>query len=389
MKKQTLLDAFQKTFGYSGRDVFFSPGRINIIGEHTDYNDGLSMPCAISLGTYGVYGSRDDNQVELYSANIDGGIVRFAIDDTKPMTKDDEQWTNYFKGMLVYMREAGCQINHGFSLYVDGNVPYGAGLSSSASIEMLMGEVLRSEFNLKIDDITLARLGQKTENNFLGLNSGIMDQFAVRMGKKNNAVLLNSATLGFQYKPLNNPDYTWVIMSTNKKHSLASSAYNDRVAQSHEALHRLQRKLGITSLSDLDKTTFEEYDYLLNDDVLLRRVRHVVSENARTRAATLAMETNDMERLGRLINASHVSLAFDYEVSSVELNTLVNTAWTLPGVAGARMIGGGFAGSALALVQKDQVATLKEKVGKVYREKVGYDASFYDVDVVDGPHKLA
>lgn len=388
MEKQALLDGFKDVFGRSGQDVFFSPGRINLIGEHTDYNGGLSMPCAISLGTYGVFAPREDDQVELYSANIKGKIVSFPVTDEAPITEQEEQWANYFKGMLVYLRQSGYKIDKGFRLYIDGNLPYGAGLSSSASIEMLIGEVLKDEYNLPVSNLALARMGQRTENEFLGLKSGIMDQFAVRMGKKNNAVLLNSATLSYQYKPMDNSDYTLIIMSTNKKHSLANSAYNERVQQCQTALQLLQQKLAISTLSDLNAEMLEEYGYLINDPVLLRRVRHVVTENGRTRAATHAMQMGDMERLGRLINASHVSLAYDYEVSSEELDTLVNTAWQQPGVAGARMIGGGFAGSAIALVKRDQAENLKSQVGTVYRQKVGYDASFYDAEIVDGPRKL-
>lgn len=389
MDKKELLTGFQKVFQRPGKDVFFAPGRINLIGEHTDYNGGLSMPCAISLGTYGVYAPRNDNKVELYSENIPGNdIVSFAVDDPNPVTKDEEAWANYPKGMLAYLRHEGYVIDHGFSLYIHGNLPYGSGLSSSASIEMLMGEVLKNEFDLTVNNIELAKLGQRTENEYLGLKSGIMDQFAVRMGKKNCAILLNSSTLSYQYKKMDNPDYKLVIMSTNKKHSLANSAYNERVRQCQEALQLLQKKLGITNLSDLDFDTLEEYDYLINNAVLLRRARHVVTENRRTRLATKAMQVNDMQRLGRLINASHVSLAYDYEVSSLELDTLVNTAWQLPGVAGARMIGGGFAGSAIALVKRDQVDNLKQKVGDAYRNKIGYDASFFDVEIVDGPRQL-
>lgn len=388
MEKQVLLDGFKKVFGRSGQDVFFSPGRINLIGEHTDYNNGLSMPCAISLGTYGVFAPRNDDQVELCSQNIKGNIVSFSVTDETPIARPEEQWANYFKGMLTYLRQSGYEINNGFSLYVYGNLPYGAGLSSSASIEMLMGEILKDEYNIPVSNIQLARLGQRTENEFLGLKSGIMDQFAVRMGKKNNAVLLNSATLSYQYKPMDNLDYILIIMSTNKKHSLANSAYNDRVKQCHDALQLLQQKLEISSLSDLNFKMLEEYSYLINDPVLIQRVRHVVTENARTKEATHAMQTGDMEYLGRLINASHVSLAYDYEVSSKELDTLVNTAWQQPGVAGARMIGGGFAGSAIALVKRSQVDNLKAKVSTAYRQKIGYDASFYDVEIVDGPRKL-
>lgn len=388
MQKEELLKSYQTTFETAGQDVFFSPGRINVIGEHTDYNGGHVFPCAISLGTYAVYGPRDDDQVQLASLNMDGKIVSFSINDDQPETDDDKTWANYFKGMLVYLKQKGYTIDHGFNLLIHGNLPYGAGLSSSASIEMLMGEVLKDEFNLTIDQIDLVKLGQKTENDFVGLNSGIMDQFAVGMGKKDNAIFLDCNTLEYKYMPLALGDYEVVIMSTNKKHSLAGSAYNERVAQCKEAVKRLQAKLDIQTLGELDSETFDEYSYLINDDVLLRRARHAVFENERTLKATKAMQDGDLEKLGRLINASHVSLHFDYEVSGTELDTLAEAAWQQPGVLGARMIGGGFAGSAIAIVKKDQAENLKKEVGRIYEEKVGYAASFYDAEIVDGPHKL-
>lgn len=388
MKKEELLQSFETTFGTTGQDVFFSPGRINVIGEHTDYNGGHVFPCAISLGTYAAYGPREDDLVQLASLNMDGKIVNFKLTDDQPETAEDKTWANYFKGMLVYLRQRGAKIDHGFNLLVHGNLPYGAGLSSSASIEMLMGEVLKEEFNLTIDQLELVKLGQKTENDFVGLNSGIMDQFAVGMGKKDNAIFLDCNTLEYKYLPLELGDYEIVIMSTNKKHSLAGSAYNERVAQCKEAVKRLQAKLDIKTLGELDSETFDEYSYLINDDVLLRRARHAVFENERTLKATAAMQAGDLEKLGRLINASHVSLHYDYEVSGTELDTLAEAAWQQPGVLGARMIGGGFAGSAISIVKKDQAENLKEKVGQIYQEKVGYAASFYDAEIVDGPHKL-
>ena len=200
MKKEELLKSYEETFHTAGQDVFFSPGRINVIGEHTDYNGGRVFPCAISLGTYAAYGPRDDDEVQLASLNMDGKIVSFKIDDDKPETEDDRKWTNYFKGMLVYLRQKGYKIDHGFNLLVHGNLPYGAGLSSSASIEMLMGEVLKEEFNLDIEQLDLVKLGQKTENDFVGLNSGIMDQFAVGMGKKDNAIFLDCNTLEYKWR---------------------------------------------------------------------------------------------------------------------------------------------------------------------------------------------
>lgn len=388
MKKQELLDGFTKVFHRSGKDIFFSPGRINLIGEHLDYNGGHSFPCAISLGTYGVYGPRDDDQVELYSANMHGSVVTFKVDDQQPETANDKVWANYLKGMLVYLRLKGYQINHGFNLYINGELPYGAGLSSSASIEMLMGIVLKTEFQLDIAPIDLVKLGQKTENDFVGLNSGIMDQFAVGMSKRENAILLDCATLQYEYRPLVLGDYEIVIMSTNKKHSLAGSAYNERVHQCQTALAKLQTKLDITALAQLSLEQFDEYSYLLNDDILLRRTRHVVMEDRRTMEAAKAMQDGDLVKLGRLISASHVSLHYDYEVSGKELDTLAETAWQQPACLGARMIGGGFAGSAIAIVKKNQAEEFKAAVGKVYQQRIGYSASFYDAEIVDGARPL-
>ena len=388
MDKQQLMNDFKAVFKRPGQDVFFSPGRINIIGEHLDYNGGHSIPCAISLGTYGVYAPRDDNRVEMYSGNMKGSIVSFKLDDDLPEAANDKAWANYLKGMLVYLRQKYSQINHGFQLYINGELPYGAGLSSSASIEMLMGVVLKDEFALPVTQMELVKLGQKTENDFVGLNSGIMDQFAVGMSKKNNAIMLDSASLKYQYMPLVLGDYEVVIMSTNKKHSLAASAYNERVAHCQEALRRLQTVLPIKHLADLNLEQFDEYSYLLNDETLLKRTRHVVLEDRRTMQAAHAMQDGDLAKLGRLISASHVSLHYDYEVSGKELDTLAETAWQQPSCLGARMIGGGFAGSAIAIVKKDQADDFKQAVGKVYQDRIGYAASFYDAQVVDGSHQL-
>lgn len=392
MDKQQFLDEYKKVFNENGKDVFFSPGRINVIGEHTDYNGGHVFPCAISIGTYGVYGPREDTTVAIYSANSakeeNSKIITFDINDDQPQTAKDEKWVNYFKGMLVYLKQRGYKIDHGFNFYIHGYLPYGSGLSSSASIEMLMGNILKEEFNLDIDEIELVKLGQKTENDFVGLNSGIMDQFAVGMGKKDNAIYLDCNTLEYKYLPLELGDYEIVIMSTNKTHSLAGSKYNERVQECEEAVKRLSKKLNINKLGEIDLDTFDQYTYLINDDTLIRRARHAVSENERTKKAIDAMEKGDLEELGRLINASHVSLKYDYEVTGKELDTLAENAWEQPGCLGARMVGGGFAGSAIAIVKKSEADNFKKNIGKIYRDKIGYDASFYDAEVVDGPHKL-
>ena len=387
MNKEELLKEYETTFGEKGKDVFFSPGRINVIGEHTDYNGGHVFPAAISLGVYGVYGPREDKKVCLFSGNVDGDIVEFDIDDTT-VEKDDRFWANYFKGMITYLREKYDNIDHGFNLYIKANLPSGSGLSSSAAIEMLMGIILKDEFNLDVDRIALAKMGQRTENEFVGLNSGIMDQFACIMGKKDSAIFLDCNTLDYEYKPLALGDYEIIIMATNKPHTIADSAYNDRVRECHDAVKKLQAKLDIKTLGELDNDTFDEYAYLINNETEIKRARHAVSENQRTLRATKAMQDGDLEKLGRLIDASHVSLHYDYEVTGQELDTLAEASWAQPGVLGARMIGGGFGGSAIAIVKKDQAEAFKKNVGKIYRDKIGYDASFYDAEIVDGTKRI-
>lgn len=387
MNKEELLKEYETTFGEKGKDVFFSPGRINVIGEHTDYNGGHVFPAAISLGVYGVYGPREDKKVCLFYGNVDGDIVEFDIDDTT-VEKDDRFWANYFKGMITYLREKYDNIDHGFNLYIKANLPSGSGLSSSAAIEMLMGIILKDEFNLDVDRIALAKMGQRTENEFVGLNSGIMDQFACIMGKKDSAIFLDCNTLDYEYKPLALGDYEIIIMATNKPHTLADFAYNDRVRECHDAVKKLQAKLDIKTLGELDNDTFDEYAYLINNETEIKRARHAVSENQRTLRATKAMQDGDLEKLGRLIDASHVSLHYDYEVTGQELDTLAEASWAQPGVLGARMIGGGFGGSAIAIVKKDQAEAFKKNVGKIYRDKIGYDASFYDAEIVDGTKRI-
>lgn len=387
MNKEELLKEYETTFGEKGKDVFFSPGRINVIGEHTDYNGGHVFPAAISLGVYGVYGPREDKKVCLFSGNVDGDIVEFDIDDTT-VEKDNRFWANYFKGMITYLLEKYDNIDHGFNLYIKANLPSGSGLSSSAAIEMLMGIILKDEFNLDVDRIALAKMGQRTENEFVGLNSGIMDQFACIMGKKDSAIFLDCNTLDYEYKPLALGDYEIIIMATNKPHTLADSAYNDRVRECHDAVKKLQAKLDIKTLGELDNDTFDEYAYLINNETEIKRARHAVSENQRTLRATKAMQDGDLEKLGRLIDASHVSLHYDYEVTGQELDTLAKASWAQPGVLGARMIGGGFGGSAIAIVKKSEAENFKQEVGKIYRDKIGYDASFYDAEIVDGTKRI-
>ncbi|OIL65225.1 galactokinase, partial [Oenococcus oeni] len=387
LDKNSLLKEFKEQFKKTAEKVFFSPGRINLIGEHTDYNGGNVFPCAISIGTFGVYGSRDDQTIRMYSANIpDQGVVSFQLNDLEYHKEDG--WTNYLRGVLASLVSRDYKINHGFDLFIHGNLPDGAGLSSSASIELLMGTILKNVFSLDVSQLDLVKIGQEVENKYIGVNSGIMDQFAVGMGRAEQAILLDTNTMKYEYAPVKLGDNVIVIMSTNKRRELQDSKYNERRSQCEEALKRLQTKLAIKSLGDLSIEAFDQASYLINDDILIRRARHAVFENQRTLRAFDALKNNDLTTFGQLVDASHVSLHFDYEVTGKELDTLVEAAWKQPGVLGARMIGAGFGGCAIAIVGKDYVDDFKTKVGKSYQEKIGYPADFYIAKISDGPKEI-
>ena len=387
MDKKVINDKFTEIFGEQSEATFFSPGRINLIGEHTDYNGGHVFPCAISLGTYGAARKREDNKLRFYSANFeDLGIIETSLDDLKYDKKDN--WVNYAKGMIYFLKETGHDVDKGMDIFIEGNIPNGSGLSSSASLEMLIGVIAQELFNLDIDRVDLVKLGMETENKFIGVNSGIMDQFAVGMGKQNQAILLDTNTLEYSYAPVDMGNNVIVIMNTNKRRELADSKYNERRSECETAVGELQAKLDIKTLGELDAQTFDEYAYLIEDENRLKRARHAVWENQRTMQAQTALEEGDLEKFGRLVNASHVSLEHDYEVTGIELDTLAHTAWKQEGVLGARMTGAGFGGCGIAIVDKDKVEAFKENVGKVYTEKIGYAPAFYIAEIADGTKVL-
>ena len=387
MDKKVINDKFTEIFGEQAEATFFSPGRINLIGEHTDYNGGHVFPCAISLGTYGAARKREDNKLRFYSANFeDLGIIETSLDDLKYDKKDN--WVNYAKGMIYFLKETGHDVDKGMDIFIEGNIPNGSGLSSSASLEMLIGVIAQELFNLDIDRVDLVKLGMETENKFIGVNSGIMDQFAVGMGKQNQAILLDTNTLEYSYVPVDMGNNVIVIMNTNKRRELADSKYNERRSECETAVGELQAKLDINTLGELDAQTFDEYAYLIEDENRLKRARHAVWENQRTMQAQAALEEGDLEKFGRLVNASHVSLEHDYEVTGIELDTLAHTAWKQKGVLGARMTGAGFGGCGIAIVDKDKVEAFKENVGKVYTEKIGYAPAFYIAEIADGTKVL-
>jgi galactokinase len=383
-----LKQSYIAHFGDDHPSSYFAPGRINLIGEHTDYNGGHVFPCAITLGTYGIAQKRNDTKVNVFSENFsDLGIISFDINNLSYDKKD--YWANFPKGVLHFLKEKGYPIDQGLNIYFYGNIPNGAGLSSSASIELLTGVIINDLFDLNCSRVELVQIGKQVENNFIGVNSGIMDQFAVGMGKANHAILLDTNTLKYDLIPIKLADHVIIIMNTNKRRELADSKYNERRSECEEALAELQTQLGIHSLGDLNNDTFDQNAYLINKENLLKRARHAVSENQRTLKAKNALIHDDLTTFGKLMNASHVSLKYDYEVTGKELDTLVETAWQEEGVLGARMTGAGFGGCAIAIVQKSCVDAFTKHVGEVYEKKIGYAPSFYVAEIADGAKKIA
>lgn len=389
MMKKKLFDMFAKLFGDSeGARFYFSPGRVNLIGEHTDYNGGHVFPCALTLGTYGAARKREDNKIHFYSMNLDSfDIVEASLDDLT--NKKEYNWANYPLGVVWAFKEKGHTITSGFDMVIWGNIPNGSGLSSSASLEVLTGVILTDLFEIKDLSMTdLALIGQYSENNFNGCNCGIMDQFAVAMGKKDHAIFLDTSDLSYEYAPCVLDGAKIVITNSKVKHSLVDSAYNDRRNECAAALKALQNELDIQALGDLTPEEFEAHKSLIKDEIPLQRAKHAVYENQRTIDAVTALKAGDIERFGKLMNQSHISLRDDYDVSCEEIDILVDLAWKIPGVLGSRITGGGFGGCTVSIVKNESVDTFIETIGKTYLEKVGHEAEFYTVDIGDGASRL-
>lgn len=390
MMKKKLFDMFAELFGDSeGARFYFSPGRVNLIGEHTDYNGGHVFPCALTLGTYGAARKREDNKIHFYSMNLDSfGVVEASLDDLT--NKKEYNWANYPLGIVWAFKEKGHTITSGFDMVIWGNIPNGSGLSSSASLEVLTGVILTDLFEIKDLSMTdLALIGQYSENNFNGCNCGIMDQFAVAMGKKDHAIFLDTSDLSYEYAPCVLDGAKIVITNSKVKHSLVDSAYNDRRNECAAALKALQSELDIQALGDLTPEEFEAHKSLIKDEIQLQRAKHAVYENQRTIRAVAALKANNIEEFGKLMNESHISLKNDYEVSCEEIDILVDLAWEIPGVIGSRITGGGFGGCTVSIVKNDAVDTFIEKVGNGYKEQTGNTAEFYVVEVGDGAHRLS
>ena len=386
--KEKLLNIFKTAYGDAeGARVFFAPGRVNLIGDHTDYNGGHVFPGALTIGTYAAVRKREDSTLRFFSENFpDEGIIRTTLAETLPEKRLG--WCDYMRGVIWALAEQGMQCDTGLDIAVWGNIPAGSGLSSSASLEVLTGFFLRELFGFALTNTEIALIGQKAENRFCGMNCGIMDQFTSAMGKKDHAILLDTATLQYDYAPLVLSDISIVVTNSNVKHSLVTSAYNERRAQSEAALEKLKTVSDIRTLGDLTIAEFNKISDVLTDEILLKRARHAVSENERVILAAEALKEGKPEIFGHLMNESHASLRDDYETSCKEMDILAEEAWKLPGVLGSRITGGGFGGCTVSLVKNDAVDGFQASLAAEYTKQTGLTPDFYVVSLGDGPQVI-
>lgn len=384
---ETLNNDFLTQFKSPATDVFFAPGRVNLIGEHIDYNGGHVFPCALDVGTYALMRRRDDRLLRLFSTNFaDKGIIELSLDAIVYDVAND--WANYPAGVFKIMQDKGASMACGADILFFGNIPNGAGLSSSASIELATAVLVNHVFALNWPQIELVKIGQQAENQFNGMNCGIMDQFASGMGRAAHAMLLNTNSLAYQHVPLDlGDDHVLLIANTNKRRELSDSKYNERRAECEAALLALKSSLSISALCELSLEQFHAHAHLIENAVQRQRALHAVSENQRTLEAVGVLQQGDLNAFGALMNASHVSLRDDYAVTGVHLDALVNAAWQ-HGAVGARMTGAGFGGCTVMLVPADHVNEFKAKVSADYTAATGFVATFYDVRIGDGARFL-
>lgn len=383
--KDDLLAKFTAVFGPGGQVTsYFAPGRVNLIGEHTDYNGGHVFPCALTIGTYAIVRKNTNRNLRLYSVNFEElGVITVSLDDLSYAKEDD--WANYPKGVVWAFAEKGMKIDAGLDILYFGNIPNSSGLSSSASIEVVTGYILSQTFGFNTSLVDISLISQFAENKFIGVNCGIMDQFAIAMGKKDHAIFLDTSNLEYEYAPIQLEGAKIVIACSNKKRGLGDSKYNERRTECETALEELKQVVAIQALGDLSEEQFEQYKDAIKDEVRRKRAKHAVYENQRTIRAVDALKSNDIETFGKLMNDSHVSLRDDYEVTGIELDTLVETAWSQEGVIGSRMTGAGFGGCTVSIVKEEAIDTFIQNVGDEYLEKIGYKADFYVVEIGNGP----
>jgi galactokinase len=387
MKSKELFANFEKAFGHTKNlEEFFAPGRVNLIGEHIDYNGGFVFPCALTFGTHGVFSKREDKRVRLYSGNFEQfGILEFDLNDYS--YKSEDQFANYVKGICFEYEKLGLNFENGFDVYYFGEIPNGSGLSSSASLEVLTAFAIREMFDFEISLVKLVKLCQRVENHYMGVNSGIMDQFIIGLGKEGHAMLLNTESLEYFDVPARMEGISIVIGNTNKKRELADSKYNERRSECERALAKLQTKVEIKNLCDLSRVEFDRVSDVL-EGVELKRARHAVYENERTKESLEALNDSNFTRFGELMTLSHHSLQYDYEVTCTELDTLVSQALKQKGVLGSRMTGAGFGGCTVSLVEDANVEAFIKNVGDSYEKEIGYKADFYVASVGSGVKRM-
>ena len=386
MTIEQLKSAYEAHYQKSATDIFFSPGRVNLIGEHTDYNGGFVFPCALSFGTYLLIAANNENKINFCSLNIDVTYSLELDQLTKPMP--DKAWANYPLGVLAQFMKRGVVIEQGYDILFWGNVPAGAGLSSSAAMEVVTAFAFNELLGTGYDRTELAKIGQAAEHEFAGVMCGIMDQFASAHGKQDHAIYLNCDTLEFDLVPVKLEGIKVVVSNTHSPHHLDSGAYNDRVRQCQLAVQQISTVRPIKNLAELSQTDLEQVEHAITDEVAHRRARHVVGEVQRTKDAVEALQHGNIQLFGKLMTQSHISLRDDYEVTGLQLDSLVEAAWKVEGVLGSRMTGGGFGGCTVSLVRDEAIPTFIEQVGAEYTEKTGLKADFYIAEIGDGAHRV-
>ena len=386
--KAELTKAFTERYGAGTEEIMMiaSPARINIIGEHIDYNGGKVFPAAINRYLYVLLRKRPDTTI-IYDDIRFPGALEFSSTETFCYRREN-QYANYLNGMLAMLQKGGYKLTSGFEVLFFSKLPAGGGISSSAALEVGFGRAVAELFGFKVDAVTLAKMGQESEHVFMNMQCGIMDQFSIAMGKKECAMLLDTATLEYEYVPLVLGDYRIVVMNSNKQRALVDSKYNERCAECMEGLALLQKVKPIYNLCELSSADLGMVSEAITNERIFKRLRHCITENERVLAAVAALKAGNLPKLGELLKASHDSLRHDYEVTGLELDTLADAANAEPCCLGARMTGAGFGGCAIALVQKDAVAEFTARVGNAYTEKTGLTASFFACEAGDGARRV-
>ena len=400
MTTQEMNAAFEQAYGRKAEKMYFSPGRVNLIGEHTDYNGGCVFPCALSFGAWLLLAKNSENVLRFKSMNMP---QEYSIPVSEIKPQGDRAWCNYALGCIdiIARRHPEAKLTSGYDILYYGNVPAGAGLSSSAAMEVVtarafteeMGMIVESQKSKEESDkayrTELALIGQACEHEYAGVMCGIMDQFASAQGKKDHAIYLNCDTLEFEHVPVKLEGIKVVISNTHSPHHLDSGAYNDRVRQCKTAVEQISKVKPIKHLAELTEDDWKEVEGAITDPIAKKRARHVVGEVARTAAAVEALKKGEIAYFGELMTASHVSLRDDYEVTGPELDALAEAAWQVEGVLGSRMTGGGFGGCTVSLVKDEAIETFKAFVGAEYEKKTGLKADFYVAEIGDGVARLA